>query len=77
MEEKTEVNAVAVKLPPFWCETPHFWFVQAETQFALNNITSDCTKFHHVIAAINQEMVKYVMDLLHYWLHQPRRSISR
>ena len=50
-----EANAVSVKLPSFWCSNPRAWFVQADAQFTLRNITVDDTKFWHVVAALDQD----------------------
>ena len=47
-------SAVTVKLPTFWPAQPTIWFAQAEAQFALRDITSDSTKYYHVLAALDQ-----------------------
>lgn len=52
-EEKVEVGAVSAKLPMFWPSNPRAWFLQAEAQFTLRSITTDDTKFCHVIAALD------------------------
>ena len=44
MPEDT-ANAVALKLPSFWTSQPAVWFIQAEAQFTLRNITADETKY--------------------------------
>ncbi len=31
--------AVSVKLPSFWTDNPRAWFIQADSQFAISNIT--------------------------------------
>jgi hypothetical protein len=46
-------NAVAIKLPTFWTEDPDVWFTQVESQFAVRNITTDQTRYHYVVAALN------------------------
>jgi hypothetical protein len=46
-------NAVAIKLPTFWTEDPDVWFTQVESQFAIRSITTDQTKYHYVVAALN------------------------
>jgi hypothetical protein len=45
-----EISRVAVRLPPFWAER----FAQAEAQFSLAGISSERTKFHYVIAQLDQ-----------------------
>lgn len=57
------VDAITVKLPKFWSTEPLLWFGQAESQFALRSITVDETKFHHVVAALDQETAKRVADI--------------
>lgn len=57
-------NAVALKLPTFWPKQPKVWFVQAEAQFNIRKITSDDTKFHYVVAALDQTTAKRIIDLL-------------
>lgn len=62
--DEDQVQAVSLKLPTFWTEQPQVWFVQAEAQFAVRNITADDTKYHYVVAALNQDTAKRVIDLL-------------
>lgn len=57
-------NAVSLKLPSFWPETPEFWFSQAEAQFAIRNIIQDDTKYFYVIAAMDQTTAKRIMDFI-------------
>jgi hypothetical protein len=49
-----EVRRVAMRLPPFWVERPAVWFAQAEGQFFLAGVSSEKTKFFHVISQLNQ-----------------------
>lgn len=63
-DEVGHVGAVAVKLPPFWADKAHVWFIQAEAQFATRNITADVTKYYHVVAALDQDVATRVLDLL-------------
>lgn len=58
------IAAATVKLPTFWPESPKVWFAQAESQFAIKGISSDETKYHHVVASLDQAMAKRVVDLL-------------
>ncbi len=57
-------NAVSLKLPTFWTKQPKVWFAQAEAQFALRNITVDDTKYHYVVAALDQEVASSVLNIL-------------
>ncbi|XP_055527693.1 uncharacterized protein LOC129720264 [Wyeomyia smithii] len=58
------IAAVAVKLPDFWKSDPTMWFAQAEAQFALAGVTQDETKFHHIVAKIDQSVICQVADLI-------------
>ncbi len=59
-----EANAVSLKLPTFWNTQPEVMFKQAETQFAIRNITVDNTKYAYIVAALDQDMASRVLDLL-------------
>ena len=58
------VQAVAVKLPPFWPEQPRVWFAQVEAQFDIRGITADTTRYHYVVAALDQGTAARVLDIL-------------
>jgi hypothetical protein len=59
-----EVCRVAVRLPPFWPERPAVWFAQAEAQFALAGISSEKTKFFHVISQLDHRCVARLEDII-------------
>jgi hypothetical protein len=63
-EAPATTAAVAMKLPTFWATQPEVWFLQAEAQFALRNITADNTKFHYVVAALDQDTAGRVLNIL-------------
>jgi hypothetical protein len=48
-----EVSRVALRLSPFWAERPPVWFAQAGAQFFLAGISSEKTKFFHLISQLN------------------------
>lgn len=56
--------AVVIKLAPFWSADPSLWFAQAEAQFATRNITTEQTKFRHIVATLAPEIATEVRDLL-------------
>ena len=57
-------HAVSLKLPTFWNQQPRTWFAQAESQFAIRSVTSEVTKFHYVVAALDQETATRVLDVI-------------
>ena len=59
-----QVQAVAIKLPPFWRTDPLVWFAQAEAQFATRAINQEATKYAHVIAALPQDVAQEIRDIL-------------
>jgi hypothetical protein len=59
-----EVSEVAVRLPPFWAEQPAVWFAQAEAQFALAGISSEKTKFFHVISQLDHRCAAQLKDII-------------
>lgn len=60
----SQVSHVAVKIPPLWKTNIKLWFVQVESNFALAKITSDLTKYNHLIASIDPETLSSVSDIL-------------
>ncbi len=58
------VATVSIKIPPFWPNDPQVWFAQVEAQFTTRNITSQQTKFAHVIASLQPEVAQEIRDLL-------------
>jgi hypothetical protein len=57
-------HAVRLKLPVFWTAQPQVWFVQAEAQFHISQITADSTKYYHVVGALDQDAASRLVDLL-------------
>jgi hypothetical protein len=62
---------VAVRLPPFWAERPAVWFAQAEAQFFLADISSETTKFYHVVSQLDQ---RYAAELEDVFPSPPERD---
>jgi len=52
----SSIGHVSIKPPPFYVSNPQTWFLQLESQFALAGITSSATKFHHVLAALPEDV---------------------
>ncbi|XP_038221599.1 uncharacterized protein LOC119839404 [Zerene cesonia] len=66
-----EVFKTSVRIPPFWPEEPEIWFAQVEGQFAINRITSDQTKFNHIINQLDNKYSREVKDII---IHPPEEN---
>jgi hypothetical protein len=53
-----------VRLPPFWAERPVMWFPQAEAQFFLAGVSSEKTKFFHVISQLDHRHAAELEDII-------------
>ena len=62
--DQADTHAVGLKLPVFWVDHPRVWLLQAEAQFAVRNVTADNTKYHYVVAALDQATALRVIDVL-------------
>ena len=62
--ESATVNAVAVKLPPFWSGNPEVWFKQIESVFATRKITVQQTKFDYVVQALDNSTAEKVQSVI-------------
>ena len=51
-----QVGRITIKPPTFYRNNPQVCFRQLESQFALANITSSQTRFHHVIGALPEDV---------------------
>ena len=59
-----DVWRTAVKLPPFWADSPEVWFAQVEAQFSLARITQDRTRYDYVVAHMDARYANEVRDIL-------------
>jgi hypothetical protein len=66
------ISRAALRPPPFWPDRPALWFAQAEAQFELAAITSERTKFNHMISQLDHRHAAEVEDVI-----TSRRSDSR
>ena len=58
------IGHVSVEAPPFWSENPTLWFSQIESQFILAKVTTDDTKYAHVVSSLTEKMATEVQDIL-------------
>ena len=67
------IQSVALKLPQFWADEANIWFAQAESQFSIKNITSKLTKYHHVVAALLNEIAVKLVEF--FKMYREKNSI--
>lgn len=60
----SELSRIAVKPPAFWINKPKLWFIQLEAQFSNSAITQDLTKYNTVVAALDENALDFVVDIL-------------
>jgi hypothetical protein len=59
-----KTSRVGVRFPPFWAERPVVWFVQAEAQFTLADISSEKTKYCNAISQLDHRYASKVEDII-------------
>jgi hypothetical protein len=64
ISQPAEVSKVVSRLPLFWAERSAVWFAQAEVQFTLSVISSEKTKFCHVISQLDDRSAAEVEDII-------------
>lgn len=58
-------EAVGVcKLPPFWKQNVHLWFLQVEAQFQCHRILSDNMRYYHLLSALDPESMSEIADVV-------------
>lgn len=63
-DSEAQIFHVAVKPPPFWKTNPALWFHRLEAQFSLAKIACETTKFNHVVAAVDADVLISVSDII-------------
>lgn len=59
-----QVNAVSVRLSPFWTNLPNAWFMTTEAAFATSGITREHTKYGCVLQVLTQDVASMVYDVM-------------
>ncbi|GFY21689.1 uncharacterized protein TNCV_1168331 [Trichonephila clavipes] len=71
-DTNTEIHKVAAKPPAFWRNKPKLWFLQLEAQFSSSGISNDTTKYNIVVAALDENVLDFVVDILSNPLHDDK-----
>ena len=58
------ISTIAIKLPQIWEKNVASWFVIVESQFINSRITNDNTKYHHIIASLNESIVSKCIHII-------------
>ncbi|GBN03611.1 hypothetical protein AVEN_201868-1 [Araneus ventricosus] len=64
VDQDSQLSRTAFKAPVFCENDPELWFFQVESQLVIASISSDSTKFHAVVAALNSNVLPCVRDIL-------------
>ena len=60
----SNVNAISVPFAPFRESNTRAWFAQLEATFALRNVTTELTKYYHVVAVLPPHVLDEVQDVM-------------
>ncbi|GFS41547.1 dopamine beta-hydroxylase [Trichonephila inaurata madagascariensis] len=76
-DTNTKINKVAVKPPVFWRNKPKLWFLQLEAQFTNSGISNDTTKYNIVVAALDENVLDFVGDILSNTPHHDKYEVLK
>lgn len=60
----TVASVAQVRLPLFWRHSPREWFIHVEAVFDVHRLRSDLSRANHVVAALDEEGVRAIRDLI-------------
>lgn len=58
------IATVMLHLPSFWTKNPRVWFLQIEAQFQLRRISSQSSRYLHVVSCLPSEIADELSDVL-------------
>jgi len=58
------INRIVIKAPPFWPKEPELWFAQIESEFTLNRIIQDATKYGYVLLQLKAKYAKEIKNVV-------------
>ncbi|KAH6943675.1 hypothetical protein HPB50_025067 [Hyalomma asiaticum] len=59
-----DVAALQLHLPTFWRDNPQLWFAQVEATFDLHHISSEISRFRHLLCNLSPEVAQEVADVI-------------
>ncbi|KAH6948605.1 hypothetical protein HPB50_025226 [Hyalomma asiaticum] len=59
-----DVAALQLRLPTFWRNNPQLWFAQVEATFDLHHISSEISRFRHLLCSLSPEVAQEVADVI-------------
>lgn len=59
-----DVAVLQLRLPTFVRKNPHVWFAQVEAVFDLHRVTSEATRFRHLLCNLPPEVADEVADVI-------------
>ncbi|KAG0422921.1 hypothetical protein HPB47_001273 [Ixodes persulcatus] len=62
--KKTNDKLIELRLPAFWAKNPWAWFSQVEAQFHLRRITTQESRYYHMVSALPPEVADELDDVL-------------
>lgn len=58
------IEPIKLKLPVFWLKSPAAWFIQAEAQLSLARISSDISRYNHVLTSLPEDIIESIIDFI-------------
>lgn len=58
------INKTVLEAPPLWKQNPALWFHYLERQFQNAGVTTDDSKYHTIVAALDADVLCNISDLI-------------